>query len=60
MDEFHLVDALVVAVGHCSYRALSATQLRSYCRHASPVLTDIKSLYDRDELTKAGFTVYRL
>lgn len=60
VDEFHLVDALVVAVGHYSYRALSATQLRSYCRHASPVLTDIKSLYDRDELTKAGFTVYRL
>jgi len=60
VDEYHPVDALIVAVGHNSYRALSATQLRSYCRHASPVLTDIKSLYDRDELTKAGFTVYRL
>jgi UDP-N-acetyl-D-galactosamine dehydrogenase len=60
VDECHPVDALIVAVGHNSYRALNATQLRSYCRHASPVLTDIKSLYDRDELTKAGFTVYRL
>ncbi|MFZ3125658.1 MAG: nucleotide sugar dehydrogenase, partial [Acidovorax sp.] len=60
IDEHHPVDALVVAVGHSSYRALSAAQLRSYCRHASPVLTDIKSLYDRDELAKAGFAVYRL
>lgn len=60
VDECHPVDALIVAVGHNSYRALNATQLRSYCRHASPVLADIKSLYDRDELTKVGFTVYRL
>ena len=60
VDECHPVDALIVAVGHNIYRALNATQLRSYCRHASPVLTDIKSLYDRDELTKVGFTVYRL
>ncbi|PUA99495.1 nucleotide sugar dehydrogenase [Acidovorax sp. Root70] len=60
VDETHPVDALVVAVGHNSYRTLSAVQLRSYCRHPSPVLTDIKSLYDRDELSQAGFTVYRL
>lgn len=60
VDEHHPVDALVVAVGHNSYRALSARQLRSYCRHPNPVLADIKSLYDREELTQAGFTVYRL
>lgn len=60
IDEDHPVDALVVAVGHNSYRALTAAQLRAYCRHASPVLADIKSLYDRDELAQAGFTVFRL
>lgn len=60
VDEAHPVDVLVVAVGHQNYRALSAAQLRSYCRHTSPVLADIKSLYDRNELTRAGFTVYRL
>ena len=60
IDEHHPVDALVVAVGHNSYRALTATQLRAYCRHTSPVLADIKSLYDRDELAQAGFTVFRL
>jgi UDP-N-acetyl-D-glucosamine/UDP-N-acetyl-D-galactosamine dehydrogenase len=60
VDEDHPVDALVVAVGHNSYRSLSPAQLRSYCRHGSPVLTDVKSLYDRDELAQAGFAVYRL
>ena len=60
VDEDHPVDVLVVAVGHNSYRALSAKQLRSYCRHPKPVLADIKSLYDREELKQTGFTVYRL
>lgn len=60
VDEDHPVDALVVAVGHNSYRSLSAKQLRSYCRHPKPVIADIKSLYDREELKQAGFTVYRL
>lgn len=60
VDEHNPVDALVVAVGHHNYRALSARQLRSYCRHPNPVLADIKSLYDRNELTQTGFAVYRL
>ena len=60
VDELHPVDALIVAVGHNDYRALTVTQLRSFCRHQTPVLADIKSLYDRDELTQAGFAVYRL
>lgn len=60
VDEDHPVDALVVAVGHNSYRALSTKQLRSYCRHPKPLLADIKSLYDREELKQAGFVVYRL
>lgn len=60
VDAGHPVDALVVAVGHAEYRALTAEELRSYCRHATPVLTDVKALYDRDALMQAGFSVYRL
>lgn len=60
VDDAHPVDALVVAVGHNSYRALTSAQLRSYCCHPTPVLTDVKSLYNRQELTQAGFIVYRL
>lgn len=60
VDASNPVDALVVAVGHTEYRNLTPAQLRSYCRHATPVLTDVKSLYDRQELTDMGFTVYRI
>ena len=54
------VDALVVAVGHHEYRALSVAQLRSLCRGEQPVLADVKSLFDRHAAAAAGFTVFRL
>ena len=60
IDEHNPVDALVVAVGHTEYRSLSPEVLRQSCRHASPVLTDVKSLYDRHAAASAGFTVFRL
>ena len=54
------VDALVVAVGHHEYRALSVPELRSLCRGHQPVLADVKSLFDRYAAAAAGFTVFRL
>lgn len=60
VDDEHPVDTLVVAVGHTEYRALTPSVLRRYCRHPSPVLTDVKSLYDRHEAAATGFTVFRL
>ena len=56
----HPVDALIVAVGHNEYRALSPTQLKTLTRGNSPVLADVKSLYDRHALAAAGFNVFRL
>lgn len=60
IDGDNPVDALIVAVGHAEYRALSPSELRLYCRHATPVLTDVKSLYDRHDAALAGFAVFRL
>lgn len=60
IDGDHQVDALVVAVGHDEFRSLDASVLRGMCRGATPVLADLKSLYDRDALAAAGFTVFRL
>lgn len=54
------VDALVVAVGHDIYRSLTPEQLKSRLRGANPVISDVKSLYDRHALTKLGVTVFRL
>lgn len=60
IDAQNPVDALVVAVGHNKYRSLSPADLRQLCRGNKPVLADVKSLYNRHDLTAAGFTVFRL
>ena len=54
------VDSLVVAVGHHEFRNMSPGELRQLCRNEhQPVLGDIKSLYNRQALADAGFTVFR-
>ncbi|HFG6907382.1 Vi polysaccharide biosynthesis UDP-N-acetylglucosamine C-6 dehydrogenase TviB [Acinetobacter baumannii] len=54
------VDSLIVAVGHSEFRSLSASDLRSYVKAEKPVLADVKSLFDRTQMSDAGFTVFRL
>ena len=54
------VDSLVVAVGHKQFRETPIDALRSKCRGSSPVIADVKSMYQRSTLTGAGFTVFRL
>lgn len=60
IDANNPVDSLVVAVGHHEFRELTAQQLRSFVRTEKPVLADVKSLYERDAVAAAGFTVFRL
>ena len=61
VDESNKVDSLIVAVGHSQYRHLSPKDLMTLCRKDhKPVIGDLKSLYDRHELAKQGFTVFRL
>ncbi|MDC4459188.1 Vi polysaccharide biosynthesis UDP-N-acetylglucosamine C-6 dehydrogenase TviB [Acinetobacter baumannii] len=54
------VDSLIVAVGHTEFRSLSASDLRSYVKAEKPVLADVKSLFDRTQMSDVGFTVFRL
>ncbi len=60
IDANNPVDSLVVAVGHHEFRELTSEQLRSFVRTDKPVLADVKSLYERDDVAAAGFTVFRL
>ncbi|MFC2993679.1 Vi polysaccharide biosynthesis UDP-N-acetylglucosamine C-6 dehydrogenase TviB [Acinetobacter sichuanensis] len=60
IDENNPVDSLIVAVGHNEFRTLTAEQLRRLVRTEKPVLSDVKSLFDRDEMVAQGFTVFRL
>jgi UDP-N-acetyl-D-galactosamine dehydrogenase len=60
IDAQYRVDSLVVAVGHKEFRSLTPETLKSYCTAAhQPVVGDLKSLYDRDAMGAAGFTVFR-
>ena len=54
------VDALIIAVGHNEYRELSPKALLELCKTETPVIGDVKSLYDRDELQQLGCDVFRL
>ena len=60
LEDLSQVDALVVAVGHQEFRALTLEQLKSFCSTTSPVLADLKSLYDRGSAEGFGFDVFRL
>lgn len=59
IDSSTKVDSLVVAVGHNEFRSMSPEQLKGLCRAETPVLADIKALYDRHEAANVGFTVFR-
>ncbi|MEB7642726.1 Vi polysaccharide biosynthesis UDP-N-acetylglucosamine C-6 dehydrogenase TviB [Acinetobacter pittii] len=60
VDAQNPVDSVIVAVGHNEFRSLSAIELRNYVKCEKPVLADVKSLFDRTEMSDAGFTVFRL
>ena len=60
IDKTYQVDSIIVAVGHSEFRKLDAIKLRKLCSHSSPVIADIKSLYNRDDLAREGFDVFRL
>jgi UDP-N-acetyl-D-glucosamine/UDP-N-acetyl-D-galactosamine dehydrogenase len=53
-------DALVVAVAHDGYRALSPADLKARLKGDRPVVTDVRSIYDRDALDAVAITSWRL
>ena len=54
------VDALVIAVAHDEYAGLDATGIKQLLKGEKPVVADVKSLFDLDQLTQAGITAWRL
>jgi UDP-N-acetyl-D-galactosamine dehydrogenase len=60
IDKEKKVDSLIVAVGHNKFRSISPKYLKSICRGDSPVLADVKSIYNKKDLIEQGFSVFRL
>ncbi|WP_341921631.1 nucleotide sugar dehydrogenase [Polaromonas sp. YR568] len=54
------VDALIIAVAHTEYKALTPGELRAMTRGDKPVLIDVKCIQPRQALESAGFNVWRL
>ncbi len=57
--ELKPASALVAAVAHKEYRVLSIDQLKSLM-NSSPLLVDVKGVYDRHACASAGMRVWRL
>ncbi len=60
LEELGSVDAVIVAVGHNEYRSLTLDKLKNLIKGDSPLLIDVKALYDRELAKKMGFTIFRL
>ena len=61
LGEMDNLVAMILAVGHDEYMALSLTDLKAYfAPNSKPLLLDIKSLWDKLPLEEAGFKVWRL
>lgn len=54
------VDSLIVSVGHDQFRELSPVKLRQFCTGDLPVLADVKSLFNKQDVVDQGFSVFRL
>ena len=60
MADLYNVDALVVAVGHQSFRKMQLLAIKKmFKKSCNPVLADLKALYNRYEADKLGLTLFR-
>lgn len=58
-EKLKLAEAVVVAVAQKDYRKLSAGDIRSIL-NGSPLLVDVKGIYDRRAIIEAGIRLWRL
>jgi UDP-N-acetyl-D-galactosamine dehydrogenase len=59
INDLSSLDALVVAVSHKAYREIKLKEIRKKFKSKKPVLADLKAIYDKNEATKLGMTVFR-
>ncbi len=59
ISKIEKVDSIMVAVGHSKFREMKPKDLLNICNNKNPVIADIKAIFDKNELQKCGFKVYR-
>ena len=61
LEELKELDALILAVPHTAYRALSPADLRArFARPDRALLMDVKGFFSREAMAEAGITLWRL
>ena len=61
LETLHTLDALILAVGHNEYKAMTPESLRArFASSDSVVLVDVKSFWDRGAMAELGYTYWRL
>lgn len=63
MEEVHEADCIILAVAHDVFRAISLKELDKLYKNIAPeekVLIDVKSIYPREEVKRAGIHYWRL
>ena len=54
------LSAVIVAVGHDEFREMDVGGFREICSMEGALFGDLKSIYNKESLIDAGFTVFRL
>jgi UDP-N-acetyl-D-galactosamine dehydrogenase len=54
------MDAVVLAVAHREFAALTETEISGFFGSGVKTLLDLKGLLDRDEYERAGYLYWRL
>ena len=60
IDKLQNLAAIIVAVGHDQFRAMTIEEFRSICPAVDAVFGDLKSIFEKDLLLSAGYNVFRL
>jgi len=60
MDALAGVDAVIVTVGHRSYKKLGLSKIAGLCQGKAPVVIDVKGAFSRDKAKKMNITYWRL
>ena len=60
LDTIREMDAVILAVAHTEFKALSMADIASLYGEGKKVLLDLKGLFEREEYEKAGYLYWRL
>ncbi|WP_320170855.1 nucleotide sugar dehydrogenase [Maridesulfovibrio sp.] len=60
-EEFHDLEAVILAVSHDEYRSISLDEIKSwFSRPDDALIIDVKCFFERNELEEAGIRYWRL